>query len=194
MNEVSAVDEALETALKAPQVRLYGTVDETWLAKFIDGVNAADPGGPLVIEVMTLGGDADIGRRLAQEVRLMRSCGRRVVFLGKTAVYSAGVTAMSGFPREDRYLTADATLLIHERQLTKTVELQGSLECCRLQCEAELAEIAIGFRLQCEGFEALIEGSSVGMDELLRKAATTWYVPAAEAVERGLVAAIWPGV
>ncbi len=192
MSNALTIDPSLETALKAPQVRLYGTVDDSWLARFIDQSSAADPGAPLVVEVTTLGGDAEIGRRIAKEVQIMRSCGRRVAFLGKTAVYSAGATVMSGFAREDRYLTEDATLLIHERQLTKTVELQGSLESCRLQCQAVLNEIATGVRLQCEGFQALIEGSSVSMDELLERAATNWYVPAVEAVERGLVAAIWP--
>src|SRR5271155_3194545 len=49
--------------------------------------------GSILVELFTDGGDAEIGRRLAAEVRLVRQQQRRDVwFLGKTLVASAGVT------------------------------------------------------------------------------------------------------
>src|SRR4051794_33040053 len=70
-----------------------------------------------IIEVTTNGGDAELARRLVLEIELARKrLGRRFVFVGKTQVHSAGITIMSAFPREDRYLSRDSTLLIHGRQ------------------------------------------------------------------------------
>lgn len=62
----------------------------------------------VAVEISTLGGDAELARRLVLEVGLARErLGKRLVFLGKTCVYSA-VTLMSAFAKDDRYLTRDA--------------------------------------------------------------------------------------
>jgi ATP-dependent protease ClpP protease subunit len=176
-----------------PQVSLVGTVCDEMIPQLVEGLKEAEKGkGPVTIEMSTLGGDPEAARRMILEVELARERlkPRRLLFLGKTSVYSAGATFMAGFPRGDRYLTKDATLLIHCRQLEKTIELSGPMRASRAKLEAQLHEIDTGVDLEVENFERLIEGSEVTMDELLEKALYNWYVPAKEAVERGLVAGL----
>jgi hypothetical protein len=55
---------------------------------------------------------------------------RRFVFLGKAAIYSAGVTFMSFFARHNRYLTRGTRLMIHERKLSKKLVIDGPLTTC----------------------------------------------------------------
>jgi ATP-dependent protease ClpP protease subunit len=179
--------------LALPQVRLSGSIDDASLDKLQTQLANIAPGDdPVVVEVTTLGGDAEVGRRLALEVDLAarRLAPRKLLFLGKTIVFSAGVTMMAGFPREHRYLTGDAVLLIHCRQLKKELQIDSPLRGAQLQVTQLLSEIENGLRVEKEGFAALIEGSSLTMDELLEHAAHNWYVPAAEALERGLIAGI----
>jgi ATP-dependent Clp protease protease subunit len=175
-----------------PHVRLAGSVDDSMLDSFMSQI-ASVPAGeePIVVELMTLGGGAETGRRLALEVRIARErLGRRIVFLGKTAVYSAGVTVMSGFPRADRFLSSDAVLLIHCRRLDMTLELNGPLKANALRVKELASEIEIGLRLEEEGFADLIRDSQVSMEELMERASANWYMQAAEAAARGIVAAI----
>ena len=128
MNDLAARAKA-PAELARPQVRLNGPVDDSMLRFFIDGLEAARDGeGALALELTTTGGDADVGRRIAADMRLFREqTGRRTLFLGKAVDYSAGVTIMSAFPREDRWLAAGTMLLIHCRQIQRTVQLEGSL-------------------------------------------------------------------
>ena len=176
---------------RTPQVRLLGTVSEAMLNVFQDQLAAAEPGGPIAVEITSMGGDADIGRRLALEVGLARErLNRRLVFIGKTAVYSAATTVMGGFPREDRYLTRDAVLLIHCRQLQRSLELSGPLGASRVRLNQILGEIEAGVQLQQEGYAALVEGSRVSIDEITAEAEAGWYVRAEEALARGLVAGL----
>ena len=177
---------------RTPQVRLLGTVSEAMQNAFQDQRAAAEPGeGPIAVEIPSMGGDADIGRRLALEVGLARErLNRRLVFVGKTAVYSAATTVMGGFPREDRYLTRDAVLLIHCRQLQRSLELSGPLGASRVRLNQILGEIEIGVQLQQEGYAALVEGSRVSLDEITAEAEAGWYVRAEEALARGLVAGL----
>ena len=176
--------------------RLFGNVDKEMLQSFFAQLDAArDAPGPLLLEMTTEGGEADIGRRMALEVRLLREAraGRdgddaRVCFLGKTIVYSAGVTVMSAFPAADRWLTRDTVLLIHERKLDKTVHFAGPLRAVLAVARDLVAELENGERLERDGFADLVRGSDVGMDELMGHALTAnWYVDAAEALGRGLV-------
>lgn len=177
---------------QAPQVRLLGSVDAEMLNAFHDQLAAAQVGeGPIGIEITSTGGDADIGRRLALEVGLARArLSRRLVFIGKTVVYSAAATLMSGFRKEDRYLTADAVLLVHCRQLEKCLDLEGPLNASRNRVAQLLGEIENGLLLQKEGYQALIEGSQVSFEEISAKAEDGWYIQAEEAAARGLVAGL----
>src|SRR6202047_5487782 len=87
--------------------------------------------GSILAQLYTDGGDAEIGRRLAEEVRLLRlEHGRDVWFLGKTLVASAGVTVMAAFPKDKRWLTRDAALLIHGRRMGKALQFEGPLGGC----------------------------------------------------------------
>ena len=80
--------------------------------------------GSILMELFT-DGDAEIGRRLAEEVRLLRKQTRsRRLVLGKTLVASAGVTAMAAYPKDKGWLTLDAALLIHGRRMVKDLDLE----------------------------------------------------------------------
>ena len=146
----------------------------------------------MVIDITTLGGDPEVARRMIADLdaarRRLPSC--RFCLVGRSLVYSAGVTFMAGFPRADRYLTRDARLLVHCRQIKKTLELDGPIRAQIARIEALLHQFRTGIDLEVENFERLIEGSDVSLDELLEKALYNWYLTAEESVERGLVAGI----
>ena len=186
-------ESAAPAGILETQVSLLGSVDDAMIRSMLEQLGDIPDGkDPVTLEVTTLGGDAEMGRRAMLEVELARERlkPRRLVFLGKTVVYSAGVTLMAGFPPGDRFLTADATLLIHCRQLEEELKLSGPIRASLPKLRAKCHEIETGIELEREGFERLIEGSDVTMDELLEKALYNWYVPAEEAVTRGLVAGI----
>ena len=178
--------------LAVPQVSLTGEVGKEMLASLLEQLGNVESGsGPVVIEITTLGGDAEFGRRMALELGLARQrLRRRLVFLGKTVVYSAGVTFMGAFPCADRYLTRDAMLLIHVRQLEKTVQVQGPMRASLPQLESLCEQIKAGIELEERDFRRLIEGSRVTMDELTERALYNWYLTAEDALERGLIAGI----
>ncbi len=175
-----------------PTVSLHGPVDDAMLAIWLDALNTARTGsGPLVVELGTTGGDADVGRRMAEDIRLFRErTGRRAVFLGRTTVYSAGVTIMAGFHRSDRWLSQDAVLMIHGRKLQKSLDLDGPLRFERPRVEALMAEIDEGLRVERAGFERLIAGSDVTLDELEKQTIGDWYLTARGALDRRLVAGL----
>ena len=186
-------DPGLPAVLKRPQISLLGTVDEMMLQSLAEQLgNLPDGRDPVALELTTLGGDAELGRRAMLDIQEARARlqPRRFVFLGKTVVYSAGLTLMSGFPREDRYLAADAVLLIHCRQLEQDLKLSGPLRSSLPLLRAKCHELETGIRLEEEAFENLIAGSQVTMDEVLEKGLYNWYVPAEEAVKLELVAGI----
>lgn len=174
-------------------MRLIGDVDDDMLRACLDGLDRAEAGAsdPVVVELTTFGGDADVARRIGSDIRLFRDrTGRRLIFVGKTTVYSSGVTLMAAFPRADRWLSRDATLLIHGRSLHKTLELCGPLALERVRVEAVLSEIDAGLRLEREDFERLVRGTGLGLAEVLERAPSNWYLSAQEALERGLVAGL----
>lgn len=176
-----------------PQVSLTGEVAEGTLTSLLDQlaqVEEADE--PIVFEATTLGGDAEMARRVVLEIDLARKRfgSRRLVFLGKTTVYSAGITIMSAFPREDRFVTDDTVLLIHVRQLTKTIEIQGPMRESLSQVEALGHQIKTGMKLEEANFRRLLQGSSVSLQDLLGKAFYNWYLTAEEAQKLGLVAQV----
>lgn len=178
-------------ALDSPAISLVGAVDTAMVEKLRDGLAGAPGEGDLAIEITSSGGDAELARRMVLEVEQHRRKRKgRLLFLGKTQVYSAAVTFMSAFPRADRYLSRDAMLLIHVRQLEQTVEVSGPMRASLPQLQSLCRQIEIGMGQEEEGFRSLIEGSDVGLDELLGKALYNWYLDAAEAEKRGLVAGI----
>jgi len=179
-------------ATRITDVRLHGPVDENMLESLRGQLERlSNDDAAVVIELTTLGGGADMGRRIALEIAtIRRRFDRRIVFLGKTAVYSAGVTIMAAFPQADRYLTSDAVLLIHCRQMESKIELSGPLRPSADRLRALLSEIEHGLRIEREDFEALIERSDITLSELLDRAPYNWYVSAEEASQRRLIASV----
>ncbi|MCP9223024.1 ATP-dependent Clp protease proteolytic subunit [Erythrobacter sp. LQ02-29] len=176
--------------LSSPQLRLVGGVNEAMYNEFRDQLNAAPEEGPLVIAITTLGGNPEIARCMADDVRLLRESGRELLFLGKAAVYSAGATFMAGFPISSRYLTKGTRLMVHERQITRTINLSGPLQSCTDQLRAVLHEIEHSINIEQEGFRAMVEGSEVDFEEVCEKAPDNWYIDCQEALERGLIAGV----
>ena len=176
----------------APDLRLFGAVDQHMLAEFFRQQTEIKAQKPVVLELSTSGGDADIGRRIAEELRLMQQeDGREVFFFGKTYVFSAGITIMSSIPRSHRFMTRDCELLIHERKMKKELHLVGALRGCRSAVQDVLAEIDSGQRLEREGFAQLVRGSRLTVEDVEKKVLNKdWYVTAEEAVEIGLIAGI----
>lgn len=177
---------------RAPDIRLFGKVDETMLTNFFEQEARLSPDGPVVLELSTSGGDADIGRRIAHELRQWQASQKRdVFFVGKTFVYSAGITIMSSIAAGRRYLTADCELLIHERKIKKVLSLDGALRGCRTIIQDVLAEIDSGQRLEREGFADLVEGTPLTLDDVMAQVLERdWYLTANGAKEIGLVAGV----
>jgi len=175
-----------------PDLRLFGSVDQNMLSEFFRQQAEASNGKPVVLELSTSGGDADIGRRIAQELRLWQEHdGREVYFLGKTFVFSAGITIMAAIPADRRFVTRDCELLIHERKLGKDISLNGSLRSALTQLRDAIAQIESGQRLEQEGFAQLVKGTSLSLEKLQEKVfERDWYLPAQEALKMGLIAGI----
>jgi ATP-dependent protease ClpP protease subunit len=175
-------------ALAAPHVRLSGTVDQAMYDRFSEQIAAAPAQGPIVVALTTLGGDPEVARTMGEDIRLMRAYqGRELLFLGKVAVYSAGATFMSYFPRENRFLTRETRIMIHERKIAKSINLDGPLRTCVASLKAALHEIEHSIRIEEEGFQALVEQSGIAFEALREKAPENWYIEAEEARDLGLV-------
>ncbi len=177
---------------KAPTILLSGGVDYDMYAAFRSQLEAAPAEGLIVVELSTLGGDPEVARMMGEDIRFHSDMepARRFVFLGKAAIYSAGTTFMSFFATANRFLTRGTRLMIHERKLSKTLEIAGPLTTCIATVEATLNEISASIAIQNEGFENLVRGSQVTMEEVLRRAPSNWYLEAQEALELGLIRAV----
>lgn len=174
--------------LAQPHVALAGPVDHAMYADFRQQLAAAPGDGPLVIAISTLGGDPEVARLMGDEIRLMGDYeGREALFLGKVAVYSAGATFMAAFPADRRFLTRGTRIMVHERLLSKTIELSGPLRSCVASLKASLHEIEHSIRIEEEGFRDLVNGTRIEFEELRRRAPENWYIEAEEARELGLV-------
>jgi ATP-dependent protease ClpP protease subunit len=183
---------ALPKVLDRPQISLLGPINPAMVEKLIAGLNDAPEDQDLAVEISTPGGDAELGRRMVLEVELARRRrSGRTLFLGKTEVYSAGATLMSAFPREDRYATPDTSFLIHCRQLDSTIEISGPIRASIPKVEALSAQLRKGIEQEEENFRKLVAGSNVTLEETYEKALYNWYLTADEALERGLIAAIY---
>ncbi|MDB5698759.1 MAG: peptidase [Alphaproteobacteria bacterium] len=177
------------TMFKDPAILLSGTVDYAMYERFRSQLSAAAAQGVVVVELSTLGGDPEVARMMGEDVRFHSETApeRRFVFLGKAAIYSAGTTFMSFFTRANRYLTRGTRLMVHERKLSTRLSIDGPLTTCIAKVEAMLNEIQSSIAIQNEGFENLILGSSVSLDEVLRRAPSNWYIEAQEAKDLGLI-------
>ena len=177
-------------AFDTPRILLAGAVDYAMYDRFRDQLAEAPKTGLTVIELSTLGGDPEVARMMGEDVRFQSDLNpsRRLVFLGKAAIYSAGATFMSFFAVENRYLTRGTRVMIHERKMDKELHITGPLTTCIASVKAVLHELEHSIAIQNEGFENLVRGSSVTLDEVLKRAPENWYVEAQEAKTMGLIA------
>ncbi|HEY0115887.1 MAG TPA: peptidase S14, partial [Allosphingosinicella sp.] len=144
-------------ALATPHIRLNGNVDDAMYRQFQEGLAAAQGQDPVVISITTLGGDPEVARAMGEDIRLLGAYqGGNAIFLGKVAVYSAGATFMSYFRRENRFLTRGTRLMVHERLITRTINLEGPLRSAVVVLKAALHEIEHSIRIEEEGFRLLV--------------------------------------
>ena len=174
--------------LAKPHIRLSGPVDQFMYSSFRQQLEACPDEGTLVIAVTTLGGDPEVARTMADDVRLLEDHdGREILFLGKVAVYSAGATFMAAFPVHRRFLTRQTRLMIHERKISKQLTLDGPLRMVIASIKATLHEVEHSILIEEEGFRDIVKGSRVQFEDLREKAPANWYIEAEEAKELGLV-------
>jgi ATP-dependent protease ClpP protease subunit len=172
-----------------PAILLAGPVDYGMYDRFRQQLDQAGREGVTVVTLTTLGGDPEVARMMGEDVRFHSHInpGIRLVFLGKTAVYSAGATLMSFFCKENRYLTRGTRIMIHERQHSGDLKLEGALSSCAKTLRGKLAEIEESMVIQQEGFANLAAGSSLSAEEIAEKAVENWYIEATDAQRLGLV-------
>lgn len=181
-----------ERLLFSPNAWINGRVEQSTLSTFLECLDRIRSSGEdLILELNTQGGDADIAQRIAHEVRLfLRYFEDRGYVVGKTFVFSAGVTIMAAFPRTNRYLTEDTTLLIHERHVDKELSLKGPLKANMQIIREQIALLETAQRLENEGFAEFVSGSSMSLDEIIAHAETNCYMTAEDALQRGLIHSI----
>ncbi len=173
-----------------PVIRLIGSVGEDMVRDYLAQFEKISKKRQkvFVVELTTYGGKADYGYRIAEEIRLAREYYRKdPIFLGKTFVYSAGMTILAAFPKNKRFLTQHTTLLTHERRIEEEVKFLGPLVANMQVAKELLTDFENGKRIQNQNFAQLIEGSRVKLEEILKRAQTGWYITAPEAFELGLV-------
>jgi ATP-dependent protease ClpP protease subunit len=177
------------SAFSDPAVLLSGTVDYEMYTSFRRQLSEAGDRKVVILALSTLGGDPEVARMMGEDIRFASemSPDRRYVFLGKAAIYSAGTTFMSFFARQNRYLTRGARLMIHERKMSKELSIDGPLTTCVATIKATLNEIECSIAIQNEGFQNLINGSSVTIEQVIERAPSNWYLEAQEALSLGLI-------
>lgn len=174
--------------LANPHVVLSGTVDYAMYQSFRDQICNAPPEGTLVLTLSSLGGDPEVARLMGDEVRLLSEYdGREFLFLGKAVIYSAAATFMANFPADKRFLTRGTRIMIHERQMSKTINLSGPLKTLTATLKATLHEIEHSIKIEEEGFAKLVHGTRIDLEEVRRRAPENWYIEAEEARDLGLV-------
>jgi hypothetical protein len=172
-----------------PKISINGLINDGTVAFFLSRLEQLRKDDrDIVLELNTSGRDADAARRIALEIQLfLGHSGRRAFCVGKTKVYSAGVSIFGAFPRHARFVTGDAVLLVHELRLENTIELKGSLRSCLQIIREQLALLETAEVLEKQGFQALIEGSSISIDETYKRATNNCYI---DALRLGLIADI----
>lgn len=188
--ESKAQGDDLHRLLFEPNIRINDPIDNKVLADFLGELaEVRSSGQHLVMELNTIGGDPDISRRIAHEVRLFAAhSGRSAVCVGKTYVYSAGINILAGFRKSCRYLTEDAILLVHERQLENvSLSLSGPLASAIQIVQEELSLLETSRKLENEGFAELVEGSRLTVEELRKCIRANCYMTAQQFLDHGLV-------
>jgi len=182
-----------EIVAQEPAIRLYGAVDDAFLGRFLEQLKPLrGRTEPLVFELYTSGGDADVARRIGEEIRLCRDVGGMdLYFVGKAMVYSAGVMIMASFPVPRRYLSRDAVMLIHEWQIEKEIRFSGPLRVCAATAHDFLAELEVAHKLERQTFSELVQGTRLSYEQLSAQVVKAdWYLLAHEAAELELVAGL----
>jgi ATP-dependent protease ClpP protease subunit len=189
----AALASAPPDILARPQISLVGDIDKYSVQRFLDQLREAEKGGgDIALEITTQGGDPEMARRIVLEIGYARvRLKGRFVFLGKSAIYSAGVTIMSAFPCRDRWLAEDSMLMIHGRKLDKTIEVSGPIRASIPMIEALLRQLKTGIAHEEVNFRRLIDDCDIDLAELREKALHNWYLSGGEALERGLIAGIY---
>ena len=175
-----------------PNISINGLIDDNTVAFFLGRLEQVRSSNQdMILEINTNGGDADAARRIALEIQLfIAHSGRGAFCVGKTNVYSAGVTIFAAFPKQARFLSQDAVLLVHERRLDSVLEQKGPLKACLQIVREQLRLLETAEVLEKESFLALIEGSSVSLEEIYDRATTNCYIHAEEALRLGMIAEI----
>jgi len=177
--------------LFAPHVRLYGEINDDLFRSFREQVERIDD-SEITIELTTFGGDADVGRRIREDIRILTEhCGKTLWFAGRTTVYSAGATIMSAFANRRRFLSKGCVVLVHERKMDQELKLDRGMQESIREIDQVKAEIEFGIELERRGFRDLIAGSDVSFDEICDRAARNWYITADEALKRKLIAGVF---
>jgi hypothetical protein len=81
------------------------------------------------------------------------------------------------------YLTRSKRLMIHERKLSKKLVIDGPLTTCVAVAKATLNEIECSIAIQNEGFQNLVLGSSVTLNQVLERAPSNWYLESSRSKE-----------
>jgi ATP-dependent protease ClpP protease subunit len=181
-----------EMLLLGSNVQINGMINDQLFLDFMKQLGDVRTNNEdLILELMTQGGDADTARRIALEIRVFQTySGKNAYAVGKTAVMSAGVTIFSAFECADRFLTQDATLLIHERHIEKTIPLQGPIKSCKQIIREELAALDTADRVEREDFEHFVKGSGMSAEDLFERAKENCYLTAKEALDLRLIGRI----
>jgi ATP-dependent protease ClpP protease subunit len=184
------------TAIKIPHlrpdIRIFGDIDEEKLESFLEQLDKAlDKNDSIVFELTTAGGDADLGRRIADEIKFCRqNLGREIYFFGKTTVYSIGAVIMSAFPVNYRFLERHAVLMVHERRITKDVHFDGPMSATLQMARELVSQFEAAQTIEMQDYHDLAAGSSIDGEEILKRARSNWYIHSKEALDLGLIAGI----
>ena len=134
--------------VRNPHIRLFGNIDDLMVNNFLTQLDRAcgddhcartkEGQRQVVVEVSSSGGTADNAYRIFEEIRLAREHqGIDFLFLGKTFLYSAGVTLMAAFPR-------------NKRSQHRHCRCRGRARCASRDTAARaMTKMMLSFAIQC---------------------------------------------
>lgn len=97
---------------------------------------------------------------------------------------------MAAFPNTHRYPVADTVLLIHERRMQKSLDLNGPIKSNIQIVREMLAQLEMAERIERAGFAELARGSRLADDELYQRATENCNLTTQEALDLTLIAGI----